>query len=270
MNLITIFFLILVSFANHSFAIIPGEGASTTMAVKAQTLMQKAEFQLMRIELVKQTKALYDNYIQTKRYYDAINEASKNRGGLLGYYADRFMNRINNAAQEEWWRLQQLKEGSEDNDVRRAVEKGEAFISKKIDETGDKWIDSLDKEMAQMVDIVNGNQKAIKERDVQLAKLVADSSQPGITDKKHDSLMLQAQILQLEYLSSIEKQNQSLFAEEVRQIQREMKLVKRNQMISKDLSRAMSGALDKKNKGDMKYGKMTEAQVIKVLSEPPK
>lgn len=252
------------------FAGLPGEGASTTMAVKAQTFMQKAEYQLMRVEFIRQTKVLYDNYIQTKRYYDAIAEASRNRGGLFGYYKDKFVSRMNNVAQEEWWRIQQLKEGSDDNAVRRAVEKGEAFINKKIDETGDVWIASMDTELSQMVEIVNGNQKSIKERDGQLENLVKEASQPGITDKKHDSLMLQAQILQLEYLAAVDKHNQSLFAEEVRRIQREMKMVKRNQALSKDLSRAMSGEFERRNRSHTRQGNMTQDQVLKVLSETPK
>jgi len=258
----------LMGLAGSSYAI-PGESVGTTLAVKAQTAMQQVKFRLLQLEIVKNGKILMDNYIQSKKYYDAIAEASRNRGGLLGYYRDRFAERLGAAAREEWWALQQLKSGSDDNAVRRLVEGGEAAVNRQVDKTADRWIANMDTELEQMVEVVNESTDRSRKRDQVLKQLARDAGEPGISDKKYDSLQLQASLLQLEYLSAIEKQNQALFAGEVRAAQREQILRKRNQEVAKSLSSSL-GASAGRSRKTRQGGTVTIDQAIRVLGEKPR
>jgi hypothetical protein len=262
-----------MSFDDLSNAIIggiPGEGLATAGAVQAQTVMQKIEFAITRLEIVKQAKIMYDNYVQTKQYYEMIKEASKHRGGLLGYYQDRFMSRLTDAAYERWANIQNMQYGSDDNMVRRLVEGGEKFVESKMDKTVDQWIDNMEKELNKAVQYINEETEGVKKRSDQLQRLVNDASKTNLTDREKDSFQLQAQMLQLEYLASIDKANKVLFVEQTKQMQREWQMMKRNQIASSSLIKSMQKGMANQHRGLAPSGKLTEGQAIRILGDTPR
>jgi hypothetical protein len=49
----------------------------------------------MKLQMVQDAVVLKNNYLQGKAFYDSVNEHSKHRGGLVGYYRDMVTNEVN-------------------------------------------------------------------------------------------------------------------------------------------------------------------------------
>jgi hypothetical protein len=210
-----------------------GEGVATTMAVKFQTAMQKAHHAVMETNAVKSIKVMYDNYVQSKLYYDSIREASQHRGGLMGYYSEIFTRRVRSAAQDEWWKMQKLKEGDPNNALRRIVESGESYVESRIDQSGDKIIDAMFKDSDETTRFADKMNDLGKARDKEFERLSQEMSKNDLTDRDIDKLHLKGIILQIEYLQAIDQGNRMTFVSEAKGLQRQYLLAKRNQVQTK-------------------------------------
>lgn len=269
------FAIIVLFLGSQTFAFlpiggVPGEGLATAAAVQSQTIMQKIEFALTRIELIKQAKIMYDNYVQSRQYYDMIKEASKHRGGLLGYYQERFMNRLTDSAYDEWARIQEMKYGDPNNMVRQLVEGGEKRLETKMDRSVDQWIDNMEKEMKKGAEFMDKQTEQLKSRTDQLKKLVNSATSDSISDKQRDSYSLQAQILTVEYLHSIDQSNNAFLLNQFKDLQRQFAMVKRNQMTARSFSKTMEEGMERQHRGGRRDGRISEQQIQRVLEETPK
>ncbi|PKN01925.1 MAG: hypothetical protein CVU77_03040 [Elusimicrobia bacterium HGW-Elusimicrobia-1] len=61
---------------------------------------------------VENIRILNQNYSESKRFYDTMTELSKHKGGLLGYYQDRAIDRFDRAGKSAYWRLR-MPDGNE-------------------------------------------------------------------------------------------------------------------------------------------------------------
>lgn len=256
--------------AISTYAGVPGEGIVVAQAVNAQTLMQKAEYHLMRIEMVRQAKTLYDNYVQTKQYYDSIRLASQHRGGLLGFYADKFTDRVRSGATEEWEKIQRMKYADDDTAVKRFMEGGEKALIAKMNEGADVLMARSEIQLASMVDAVNDINKKSKEREVQLIALAAEAK-GDMPDKRRDSLLLQAQLLQLEIMASIDRTNRMALGRDLDSYQLAVNNLGRNVGFSKAFEKGgvRQGKVKERTSTDMDKIER-EKQIFSILGETPK
>lgn len=246
----------------NAFAL--GDSIPITMAIKAQTAMDEARGKLLQLEVVKNTKFMYDNYIQTKKYYDEIKAASQNRGGLFGYYRDKFMDRFNEAKYEELRAIQKLKDGDENNQVKKWAEQGEAWVDSKIDNSADKMIEQMKKELDAMRKLMESEDEKAKMRETITKQLSIDASRGGLTDKQRDSIMMQIEMTHLEYAASADRYNRMDFATRLSDLTRQLQAWQRNQVAS---SMYRLNVREKRN--DRMGKEITRTEILRELQKLP-
>lgn len=261
------FLIFTLSFLSARSLFAVGDGAVAAAATHAQTIMQKAEYQLMRLQAVQQAKILYDNYMESKNYYDMMVQKSRHRGGLMGYYSDLFTERVKSDALNEWERIQQLKNKSEDTQLKRWVEGGEQAVIDSINKGADRVITDGETRLASLVDVANDFYNRSKKREEQLVILNKEASTGKLDDKKVDSLILQIGLMQLEYLAAQDQATRIKIENDIQEIRKTLLQEKKNLAYSRSLE--FETHLKNQHQGSSRSKGITEEAIFKALKEAP-
>jgi hypothetical protein len=80
---------------------IPVSDPVQTAATQLQTSVLQAHATFMKLQLVQDAEVVKNNFLQAQSYYNYIDNRSKHRGGLMGYYSEMVTNEINTVVDAE-------------------------------------------------------------------------------------------------------------------------------------------------------------------------
>jgi hypothetical protein len=80
---------------------IPVSDPVQTAATQLQTTVLQAHATFMKLQLVQDAEIVKNNFLQAQSYYNYIDQRSKHRGGLMGYYSEMVTNEINTVVDAE-------------------------------------------------------------------------------------------------------------------------------------------------------------------------
>ena len=169
---------------------------------------RKAYDAFMKAEMVKQTMIMMQNYRESKKYYAEIKRMRENKGGIGGYIYNDLKANFANSNKDIYWQFQyEVNRDPEDT----------AYVK--------KWMKKMDKFVKNKLDYSEEIYKIGVKRDKKITKL-AEKSTVNLDEKKYDTIQLEAQILQLEFLSDINKNIQQLLRYRSEQQVREWELIR--------------------------------------------
>jgi hypothetical protein len=146
------------------------------------TLIQKAHHAFMEQKIVLQTKMIIQNYEEGKKHYDAMQKIREHKGGVVGYYKEKTVDRfkdthteflgmveksmLSNATEEErkkvgeGWFLDKYAKDLDDYLLKKTdfTEEIDALFKKK-EQSEKKEIEELSAEMETLDDLIQAKQK---------------------------------------------------------------------------------------------------------------
>lgn len=72
-----------------------------TAATQLQTSVLQAHAAFMKLQLVQDAEIVKNNFIQAQSYYNYVDQRSKHRGGLMGYYSEMVSNEVDQVIDAE-------------------------------------------------------------------------------------------------------------------------------------------------------------------------
>jgi hypothetical protein len=72
-----------------------------TAATQLQTSVLQAHATFMKLQLIQDAEIVKNNFLQAQSYYNYIDQRSKHRGGLMGYYSEMVTNEVNQVIDAE-------------------------------------------------------------------------------------------------------------------------------------------------------------------------
>lgn len=72
-----------------------------TAATQLQTSVLQAHATFMKLQLVQDAEIVKNNFLQAQSYYNYVDQRSKHRGGLMGYYSEMVSNEVNQVIDAE-------------------------------------------------------------------------------------------------------------------------------------------------------------------------
>ncbi len=103
---------------------------------RVRDMAATAHEEFMKLKVVVMAKTMYDNYIQSVKYYEMAKSMSEHQGGFLGYLHDYTAGQFDLVKEEQIKMFKKIKEGDDDNDVNRALSGYSKKLSDKISNFG--------------------------------------------------------------------------------------------------------------------------------------
>ena len=169
----------------------------STIYNNAKAAEETAFREWQKLEMVRQTKLLYDNYRDSVKFYNRMKVITDHKGGVGGYFSDEMKNRYDTLKDDTYYDFKGWLES--DPDDPSAVR---------------KFIDSTDKSIEKKLDYTEKIRDWGNKRDRQVITL-ADESKGKHTPEQNDSMLLKIGLLQLEILSSIDRNMRMSYSETV-------------------------------------------------------
>lgn len=197
-----------------------------TAAVQMQSQFTQLHNRFMQMQMVQDAVVLKNTYLQSKQYYDMVEERSRHRGGLMGYYRDFFDQQMTNMAADEWRKMSfEASSVTGDTPLGRIVRKGADALGNGAGSafgaaTGlaGRGLGDVDSgyqgvravifhEQASQVTAADRLSQASEDRAAQIQAMIGDlvkrGSAAAINDRERDSIEMHAQLLQLQLLSEM-------------------------------------------------------------------
>lgn len=267
---------------------------STTIAVERQTMMQtmwntmkdsydavmRSQTMTLVATTVQQARVLYDNYIQSMKYYELINKLSKHQGGFMGYVSDTVKDRVTSFAEAEKNRVMAMREGNSNNILSNYVNKWKKDLTPgdigwtnfSQDVISGKYVDvkKIEDDMnilEKMDNYVIKETEDAEKSDKALAQTIQDANKPMDSKGMQEvQTKLLAQIAMLEQKrNALERANLAL---EIKKQKEE--LVKKSKYVNESIEygKAVGLFLERQSQA-AKSGEMTRQQALDVLGSKP-
>ncbi|HAX61065.1 MAG TPA: hypothetical protein DCX95_00675 [Elusimicrobia bacterium] len=195
MRYVIICFSFLFIAVQKSYAFLdPLTGITNTL----KSAQDKVYQEFMMLKTVEQIKIMYQNYNQSKKYYDEVTEMSKHKGGIAGYYRDDMKNRIDTMNKNTYWRFQSDMNADPDST---------AYVRNIMDNT--------DKYIAAKTDFSKDIYELTKKRDARLKQLADDAAKKKMSQEELNEFNKRKDLLLIEYLASLDKIMQQLLKDTV-------------------------------------------------------
>lgn len=197
-----------------------------TTLTKLQMAVQEKHNQFMKMQMVQDAVTLKNNYLASKAFYEMVEQNSKHRGGLMGYYKDMVEQQFDNIAQQQYRQFNdEFTNVTGENAVNTALNR----MSKKVSDTAGAGIDAganasmrpfqaadgtyaavrgqmFQREQKQVEALearTMASDKIVEPIEKEIKNLVRRASVPTIGTKEKESIDLHAQLTQLQLLAEI-------------------------------------------------------------------
>jgi len=174
----------------------------------SKAMVDKVWQTLMHTQTVTMAKTLYDNYYQSMKYYNMVNEMSRHQGGFLGYLKDYSLEQAKRVARDEKEMIMNLQHGSNDTYVQRLVEGKSKALTEKM-----KW---KDKSYDKFEDYTIKSIEDAEKRDNEIAQTIHAANKPMKSNTLEET-KVKLQVHQIQLAQSIEHQNRAILIELLRQ-----------------------------------------------------
>ncbi|OGR97780.1 MAG: hypothetical protein A2V88_09215 [Elusimicrobia bacterium RBG_16_66_12] len=225
------FALVLPSVGLRAQLVVTDPGQSAIHKLKATADAKHQAF--MNTQMMKDAIVLKNTFVQAEKYYTWVDEKSKSRGGLVGYYRQMAEDEVDSFIEDEKQKF--IHEGTNVtgrtlvNDIAvKASKEAEAALSKGINAAG-RPVDSAFKQMdrsygdsntewndalqQQSIGMTAGFKVGLEASELAAKRIEAankevggllktmqsierESANPRLTDKQHDSIMLSQAAIQ--------------------------------------------------------------------------
>ena len=188
MKKLVIFLVLIFGFtaSSHAFwgAITSTVGAAYDRAYK----------EFMKVEAVKQSTTLLQNYRQSKVYYDRMKEMNNAKGGIGAHLKRGVGDRIDRQNQDLYWQM--------DYDFNYADPKNTAYVK--------NWMKKIDRKVESKLDYSKQIRELNLKRDKQIKTEILDKAGKNLKQEERDVVQLKIAVTQLEITNEMNKNIQQL------------------------------------------------------------
>jgi hypothetical protein len=185
-------FIILMVFSVKSYAFF---GAITSTIGAAY---DRAYKEFMKVEMIKQSTTLLQNYRQSKVYYDRMKEINDSKGGIGGHLKRGVGDRIDRQNDDLYWQL--------DYDFNYANPSDTAYVK--------NWMKKIDKKVESKLDYSKQIRELNLKRDKQIKTEILDKAGKNLKQEERDVVRLKIDVTQLEIMNEMNKNIQQLLLAE--------------------------------------------------------
>lgn len=206
--LITVFFV-----TQDSYAFLGIDAALGAISRTTKAAYDQVHQKIIQANWIIQLKTIKQNYEQSKRYYDEMRRLREHRGGIPGYFNERVNSDLSQINQEEYWKMQNWL-GSDPEET--------AYVR--------KWAEKTDEIIKRKLDFSDKLHEIGKKRDNELEKVADMASKKKLSQEELNEYNKRTDILQLEYLASIDKGIQKLLRGNAEEIAKEWEWIKKQKI----------------------------------------
>lgn len=180
---------------------------------KARAFAETAYNTFMKAKYVAMAKNLYDNYVESKKFYDQMRDLSKHEGGFLGYLHEYTASQFAVVKQEQIRVFEQLKEGDPNNDVDRIIRGYSKKLTDKINRFGSQYeqLQSYEKKMTE-------NSDKMKE---DILRTFREANAP-MNSKRLEEIQTKLAVHQTQILMNLETMLRSEHLQELKRMREEL------------------------------------------------
>jgi len=192
--------LVLGMFSHSYAALDPITAILDSINNGAKAAEDKAFHEWQKLEMVQQTKILYDNYQSGKKYYDEMKAVTEQRRGIGEYASDEMKTRYMNLKDDSYFDAVEWLNTPSSTDTTKV----------------DKFISQVDRQITDDIGYYDEIREWEAGRNKKVAE-IAESAKDNITPGQLDTVMLKIAVLQLEYLAAMDRNQNRIYGDNVRE-----------------------------------------------------